>query len=104
MFGIKRFPSVKGEEHVIEFRNLKYFNEDHFLQDIISLETFDFECYSNPNQMWLVWKDKFTEIIDRHALIKTRKIGKKRTPWITKEILLKKRQKNLLKKKACKLK
>ena len=55
-------------------------------------------------QMWLVWKDRFTEIIDRHAPIKTRKIGKKRTPWITKEILLKKRQKNLLKKKACKSK
>ena len=44
--------------------------------------------------MWLVWKDRFTEIIDRHAPIKTRKIGKKRTSWITKEILLKKRQKN----------
>ena len=39
---------MKGEEHVIEFRNLKYFNEDHFLQDIISLVTFDLECYSNP--------------------------------------------------------
>ena len=55
IFGIKRFPSVKGEEHVIEFRNFKHFNEDYFLQDIISLETFDLECYSNPNQMWLVW-------------------------------------------------
>ena len=104
IFGIKRFPSVKGEEHVIEFRNYKHFNEDYFLQDIISLETFDLECYFNPNQMWLVWKDRFTEIIDRHAPIKTRKIGKKRTPWVTKEILLKKRQKNLLKKKACKSK
>ena len=62
------------------------------------------EFYSNPNQMWLVWKDRFTEIIDRHAPIITRKIGKKRTPWITKEILLKKRQKNPLKKKACKSK
>ena len=67
---------MKGEEHVIEFRNFKHFNEDYFLQDIISLETFDLECYSNPNQMWLVWKDRFTEIIDRHAPIKTRKIGK----------------------------
>ena len=54
IFGIKRFPSVKGEEHVIEFRNFKHFNEYYFLQDIISLETFDLECYSNPNQMWLV--------------------------------------------------
>ena len=68
---------MKGEEHVIEFRNFKHFNEDYFLQDIISLETFDLECYSNPNQMWLVWKDRFTEIIDRHMLrLKLGKLGK----------------------------
>ena len=60
IFGIKRFPSVKGEEHLIEFRNLKYFNEDHFLQDIISLEIFDLQCYSNPNQMWLVCIGNYT--------------------------------------------
>ena len=63
---------MKGEENVIEFCNLKYFR-----QDIILLETFDLDkCYSNPNQMWLVWKDSFTEIIDRLAPIKTHKIGK----------------------------
>ena len=56
IFEIKRSPSVKSEEHVIEFRNFKHFNEDYF---IISLKTFDLECYSNPNQMWLVWKDRF---------------------------------------------
>ncbi len=58
------------------------------------------ECYRDPNQMWYVWKNKFTEIIDKHAPLKTRKIGKKCTPWITKQILFSKRQKNLLKKKA----
>ena len=47
--------------------------------------------------MWLVWKDKFTKIIDKHAPLKTRKIGKNRTPWMTNEILLNKRHKNLLK-------
>ena len=41
--------------------------------------------------MWLVWKDKFTKTIDRHAPLKTRKIGKNRTPWMTNEILLNKR-------------
>ena len=54
--------------------------------------------------MWLAWKDKFTKIIDRHAPLKTCKIGKNRSPWMTNEILLKKRRKNLLKKRACKSK
>ena len=52
-----------------------------------------------PNRMWCIWKNKFSAIIDKHAPLKTRKIGKKRTPWITKQLLLSKRNKNLLKKK-----
>ena len=39
-----------------------------------------------------------------HVSLKTRKIGKNRTPWMTNEILLNKRRKNLLKKRACKSK
>ena len=54
--------------------------------------------------MWYIWKNKFSAIIDKHAPLKTRKIGKKRTPWITRQVLLSKRNKNLLKKKALKSK
>ena len=49
-------------------------------------------------------EDKFSVIIDKHAALKTRKIGKKHTPWITKQILLSKRKNNLLQKKALKYK
>ena len=45
-----------------------------------------------------MWKSKFTELIDIHAPFKTRKVGKKVQPWITKEILDSKRNKNFLKK------
>ncbi len=54
--------------------------------------------------MWYVWKNKFTKIIETHAPLKTRKIGVKHTPWITKQLLLSKRNNNLLKKKALKTK
>ena len=52
--------------------------------------------------MWYTWKSKFTELTDAHAPLKTRKVGKKVQPWITKEILDSKRNKNFLKKKASK--
>ena len=52
--------------------------------------------------MWYMWKSKFTELIDVHAPLKTRKVGKKVQPWITKEILVSKKNKNFLKKKASK--
>ena len=50
--------------------------------------------------MWYIWKNKFSAIIDKHTPLKTRKTGKERTPWITKQVLLSKRNKNLFKKKA----
>ena len=104
IYGTRTFPSLKGEEHIIEFRDFKHFNEDSFLSDLALSETYHLESYTDPNRMWYVWKNKFTKIIETHAPLKTRKIGTKRTPWITKQVLLSKRNKNLLKRKALKTK
>ena len=52
--------------------------------------------------MRLIWKNYFVCIVEKHAPLKKREIGKKRSPWITKQILNIKRQNNYLKKKACK--
>ena len=43
-------------------------------------------------------EENFTELIDVHAPHKTRKVGKKVQPWITKEVLDSIRNKNFLKK------
>ena len=104
IYGIRTFPSLKGEEHIIEFRDFKHFNKDSFLRDIALSETYHLESYSDPNRMWYAWKNKFTKIIETHAPPKTRKVGTKRAPWITKQVLLRRRNKNLLKKKALKSK
>ena len=76
IYGIRKFPSLKGGEHIIEFRNFKHFNEDNFLHDISSLSILNAESYRDPNQMWYVCKSKFTEIIDKHAPLKPVKLGK----------------------------
>jgi hypothetical protein len=52
--------------------------------------------------MWLVWKENFSKICDKHAPIKRRKIRNKSNPWITEQLLHEKRHKNYLKQKACK--
>ena len=80
IYGIKSFPSLKGEGRIIEFRDFKNFREEDFLRDIAWSETYNLESYTDPNRMWYIWKNKFSAIIDKHAPIKTRKIGKKRTP------------------------
>ncbi len=104
IYGTRTFPSLKGEEHIIEFRDFKNFNEDSFLSDLALSETYHLESYNDPSRMWYVWKNKFTKIIKTHAPLKTRKIGTKRMPWITKQVLLSKRNKNLLRNKALKTK
>ena len=83
IYGIKSFPSLKGEERIIEFRDFKNFREEDFLRDIAWSETYNLESYTDPNRMWYIWKNKFSAIIDKHAPLKTRKMGKKSTPWIT---------------------
>ena len=87
----------KGKERIIKFRDFKNVREEDFLRDIACCETYNLESYIDPNRMWFIWNDK-------HAPLKNRKIGKKRTPWITKQLLLSKRNKNLLNKKALKSK
>ena len=67
------------------------------------MNSVNFEPCTDPNQMWSMWKSKFTELTDVHASLKTRKVGKKVQPWITKEIPDSKKNKNFLKKKLPKL-
>ena len=100
IYGIKKFPSLKGEQRFIAFRDFKNFNLENYLLDISEMNLANFEPCTDPNQMWYMWKSKFTEFIDVHAPLKTRKVGKKVQPWITKEILDSKRNKNFLKKKS----
>ena len=49
-------------------------------------------------------KISLLKLLKTHAPPKTRKVGTKRAPWITKQVLLRRRNKNLLKKKALKSK
>ena len=74
------------------------FNLKNYLHDISEMNSVNFETCTDPNQMWYMWKSKFIELINVHAPLKTRMVGKKVQPWITKEILDSKRNKNFLKK------
>ncbi|CAB4026735.1 Hypothetical predicted protein [Paramuricea clavata] len=42
---------------------------------------------------WLVWKENFTKICDKHAPIKRRKVRKQSNPWITEQLFHEKRLK-----------
>ena len=54
----------------------------------------------NPTALWDAWKTLFIEIVDKHAPLKTKRISKKHSPWITQELMRKIHKRNCLKKKA----
>ena len=102
IYGARKFPSLKANARIIEFRDFKNINERAFLHDIRSLDALNLNQCVSVNEMWNIWKENFMNICDKHAPIKRRKIRNKSNPWITKQLLLEKRHKKYLKKKACK--
>ena len=55
---------------------------------------------NNPNEMWDVWKQLLTSVIDKHAPLRTKRIKNKSSPWITNELLREIHNRDFLKKKA----
>ena len=102
IYGVRKFPNLKGNCKMIEYRDFKYFDVETFEKDLQFLNSLNLECYNDVNNTWLIWKRNFMEIIDRHAPLKKRGLGKAKTPWINKSLLAGKWQKNILKRKACK--
>ena len=56
--------------------------------------------HSDPNKSWTIWKNKFLEIENIHAPLKRRKVSSKQIPWLTNDLIFKKREKTYLKRKA----
>ena len=74
-----------------------------FLSDLNQLRWANVDLYSDPNEMWREWKECFLAawIITHHSNKKEfEKKKKKRSLWITREVLSKIRKRDFLKKKA----
>ena len=72
-----------GTRCTIESRDYKSVNSDKFLNDLVQLSWDLISLEPNPTAMWDAWKTLFMEIIDKHAPLKTKRISKKHSPWIT---------------------
>ena len=84
----------------IETRHFKHFNKGKCLSDLNQLSWANVDLCSDPNDMWLEWKEMFLGCVDKHAPLKLKRIRKKRSPWIASELLCKIRKRDFLKKKA----
>ena len=89
-----------GNHNTVETRQLKNFNKDEFLRDLRMNDWNLAIACNNPNEMWDVWKQLLTSVIDKHAPLRTKRIKNKSSPWITNELLREIHNRDFLKKKA----
>ena len=50
--------------------------------------------------MWREWKIKFLNVVDTHALLRTKRVRSKRSPWITSELKKRMHERDIMKLKA----
>ena len=79
----------KNKEHQnITYRSFKNFDESHFLNDLSTVPWEIIENFDTIDDIVSVWTSLFTEILDKHAPIKSHRIKRKYQPeWLTPEIL-----------------
>jgi hypothetical protein len=61
---------------------MKNFNDEDFLNDIRQINRSDINSQNNPNDMWTAWLTKFSDILDIHVPVLTKRLRCKKSPWI----------------------
>ena len=79
-------------------RQMKNFNDEEFLNDIRQINWSDINSQNNPNDMWTAWLTKFSDILDIHAPVLTKRLRRKKSPWINSLLIHKLRKRDSLKK------
>ena len=83
------FSSEKNNEHqVITYRSFKSFDEACFLNELCMVPWEIIENFDTIDDVVSAWTSLFTEVLDKHAPIKSHRIKRKYQPeWLTSEIL-----------------
>ena len=81
-------PDKSSQHQTITYRSFKNFNELNFLNDLNAVPWEIIENFDDIDDIVSSWMLLFTEILDKHAPIKTQRIKRKYQPeWLTPEIL-----------------
>ncbi|MEW8542134.1 MAG: endonuclease/exonuclease/phosphatase family protein, partial [Candidatus Thiodiazotropha sp.] len=81
--------SFKNHAHSsITYRSFKNFNENEFLRDLLSVKWDSLEALENVDDILDKWYSLFTDVINKHAPLKTHRVKNLIQPdWITSDIL-----------------
>ena len=80
-------PRTSHKHTEITFRSYKHFNEEAFQRDLDQVPWSVLDMDEDPNDAWSSWSTLYTEVLDRHAPLRTRRIKVDSAPWINDDIL-----------------
>ena len=100
VYMVRKAHYKRNGSRIVEFRSLKNFSRENFLRDLELKQWSNVHCFEDPNEMWATWKSMLMETIDKHAPCRSRRIGKKRSSWITNDLKRQMFKRDYLKKKA----
>ena len=87
VFAIRKISVIKKQEHTVQIRNMKNFNEEKFIAELSKQEwEYVYFFADDPNALWEIWKRIFSEVLDKHAPLQHKKLHSKKVPWITNNI------------------
>ena len=69
-------------------RNYSKFDSLKFRNELSTLSWDTLNNYSDPESMWQAWKNMFLSVADQHAPVKTKRVRRTASPWLTHEIKL----------------
>ena len=94
-------PKLKRDPKIIKIRKYKNFDERSFTSELRRIHFDEIKNVTNdPNEMWLIWKTWYLEVLNRHAPVSDMKIKGDNLPYITMEVRQMIRQRDYLRKKA----
>ena len=96
-----RLPKLRTPPRLLNVRNYKKFNLDAVRQDMNNVPFDKIKSISkDADEMWILWKAFFLDILNKHALIVNIKVKGNNIPHVTSELKSMFRQRDYLRAKA----
>ena len=97
---IRKAKYERSGARTIKTRHMKNVQKSGYLRDLQQKAWSDIETLNDPNDMWSTWKDMLMQSIDKHAPLKSKRVGNKKALWITDHLRREMLKGDFLKKKA----
>ena len=87
IFGVRKLHNIKRPPpKIIQSRNYKNYDPAFFSDDLNKIPWDILEMESTSNEAWIVFKDLFLTVADKHAPVATRRVRGFSVPWLTSSI------------------